>query len=299
MLVFHNHRFEPARIQVPANMKFQLHVKNTDSTADEFESVDLNREKLVTPGQTITVFLGPLSPGEYNSSATSIRIPPRACWWRNDPVAVGTDCGAGVLAPPREVRADYHLVSPYEIDLGELEIEHNCDAVFDRRPDQRQQHELHAGTWHRPDRRGGTARSNLASTVHPASPAHPADAGGDGKHVPVDRAGRGFPRYRLLLRIWPIDDARRRYATSNEVTFGPVFGKDIGRTTHREPVPHKAVGPDQTSQGLDFSYAWQSRWNLWAPMSPGDRDLRRHRTLGSTPGFPSSNFSPARLGRFA
>lgn len=64
-LVFHNHRFEPDRIQVPANVKFQLHVKNTDDTADEFESVDLNREKLVTPGQTIVVFLGPLSPGEY------------------------------------------------------------------------------------------------------------------------------------------------------------------------------------------------------------------------------------------
>ncbi len=33
--------------------------------------------------------------------------------------------------------ADYHVVSPYEIDLGEIEIEHNGDAVFDRRPDQR------------------------------------------------------------------------------------------------------------------------------------------------------------------
>jgi len=64
-LVFHNHRFEPARIEVPANTKFQLKVKNTDDTADEFESVDLNREKLVAPGQTITVFLGPLTPGEY------------------------------------------------------------------------------------------------------------------------------------------------------------------------------------------------------------------------------------------
>jgi hypothetical protein len=64
-LVFHNHRFEPDRIQVPAGAKFQLHVKNTDDTADEFESVDLNREKLVAPGQTITVFLGPLPAGEY------------------------------------------------------------------------------------------------------------------------------------------------------------------------------------------------------------------------------------------
>jgi hypothetical protein len=65
LLVFHNHRFEPARIDVPAHVKFKLLVKNTDDTADEFESTDLNREKLVTPGQTITVFLGPLDPGEY------------------------------------------------------------------------------------------------------------------------------------------------------------------------------------------------------------------------------------------
>jgi len=65
-LVFQNHRFIPDRIEVPANKKFTLHVKNTDNTADEFESNDLNREKLVTPGQTITVFLGPLSPGTYH-----------------------------------------------------------------------------------------------------------------------------------------------------------------------------------------------------------------------------------------
>jgi high-affinity iron transporter len=65
ILIFHNHRFEPERIEVPANVKFQLQVKNTDDTADEFESTDLNREKLVKPGQTITVFLGPLPAGEY------------------------------------------------------------------------------------------------------------------------------------------------------------------------------------------------------------------------------------------
>ena len=65
VLVFHNHRFEPARIEVPAHQKFKLQVKNTDDTADEFESVELNREKLVAPGQSITVFLGPLEPGEY------------------------------------------------------------------------------------------------------------------------------------------------------------------------------------------------------------------------------------------
>ena len=64
-LEFRQHRFVPDRIQVPANVKFKITVKNNDDTADEFESVDLNREKLVPPGQTITVFLGPLSPGQY------------------------------------------------------------------------------------------------------------------------------------------------------------------------------------------------------------------------------------------
>jgi hypothetical protein len=65
IVVFHNHRFEPSRVEVPARVKFRLQVKNADDTADEFESTELNREKLVAPGQTITVFLGPLDPGEY------------------------------------------------------------------------------------------------------------------------------------------------------------------------------------------------------------------------------------------
>jgi high-affinity iron transporter len=65
-LSFHNHRFMPDRLAVPAHVKFKILVTNTDDTADEFESTDLNREKLVAPGHTITVFLGPLSPGTYH-----------------------------------------------------------------------------------------------------------------------------------------------------------------------------------------------------------------------------------------
>jgi high-affinity iron transporter len=65
-LEFRQHRFVPDRIEVPAHQKFQLKVKNTDDSADEFESAELNREKLVAPGQTITLFLGPLDPGEYH-----------------------------------------------------------------------------------------------------------------------------------------------------------------------------------------------------------------------------------------
>ncbi len=65
LLVFQNHRFVPSTVNVPAGQKFKLHVMNSDNTADEFESTDLNREILVLPGQTITVFLGPLDPGTY------------------------------------------------------------------------------------------------------------------------------------------------------------------------------------------------------------------------------------------
>ncbi len=64
-LQFKQHRFIPDHLTVPANQKFKVMVTNNDDTADEFESVDLNREKLVPPGQTIAVFLGPLSPGQY------------------------------------------------------------------------------------------------------------------------------------------------------------------------------------------------------------------------------------------
>jgi high-affinity iron transporter len=65
ILVFREHRFVPDRIVVPAHVKFRLLVRNSDDTADEFESTDLNREKLVPAGQTVTVFLDPLDPGEY------------------------------------------------------------------------------------------------------------------------------------------------------------------------------------------------------------------------------------------
>lgn len=65
VLIFQNHHFTPDKIIVPANQRFKLLVKNEDDTADEFESTDLNREKLDPPGQTITVFLGPLAPGAY------------------------------------------------------------------------------------------------------------------------------------------------------------------------------------------------------------------------------------------
>jgi hypothetical protein len=64
-LTVRNHKFEPAELQVPANTKMKLVIKNADTTPEEFESVELRREKVVPGGQEIIVYVGPLAPGTY------------------------------------------------------------------------------------------------------------------------------------------------------------------------------------------------------------------------------------------
>jgi len=65
VLTIKNHRYEPTTLKAPANIKFKLRVINKDSTPSEFESSDFNREKIVLPGSTITVLIGPLDKGTY------------------------------------------------------------------------------------------------------------------------------------------------------------------------------------------------------------------------------------------
>jgi high-affinity iron transporter len=64
-LTFKQHRFYPDHISVPAGERFKLIIQNADDSADEFESADLNREKLVAAGGHATLFLGPLNAGTY------------------------------------------------------------------------------------------------------------------------------------------------------------------------------------------------------------------------------------------
>ena len=64
-LVIRNHRFVPTELVVPANTKIKLIVVNEDPTPEEFESHELNREKVVTGKATIPVYVGPLKPGRY------------------------------------------------------------------------------------------------------------------------------------------------------------------------------------------------------------------------------------------
>jgi hypothetical protein len=58
-------RFDPAELIVPANTAFKIRVTNGDPEAIEFESFELHRERVVKPGETITVFMPSLSPGTY------------------------------------------------------------------------------------------------------------------------------------------------------------------------------------------------------------------------------------------
>ena len=60
-----DHKFIPAELVVPARKKIKLRIENLDRTPEEFESYDLNREKVVSGGRKIIVFIGPLKPGTY------------------------------------------------------------------------------------------------------------------------------------------------------------------------------------------------------------------------------------------
>ncbi len=65
-LRFRDGHFEPATLTISANAPVKLRVKNTAANPIEFESFELNRERVVPPGQVITVFLPALSPGTYH-----------------------------------------------------------------------------------------------------------------------------------------------------------------------------------------------------------------------------------------
>ncbi|MFA6985327.1 MAG: cupredoxin domain-containing protein [Arenimonas sp.] len=64
-LTLRNHRFVPAQLVIPANTKVKILVVNDDPTPEEFESHELNREKIVTGKGRITVYVGPLKAGKY------------------------------------------------------------------------------------------------------------------------------------------------------------------------------------------------------------------------------------------
>lgn len=64
-LVIKDHKFTPEELKVPAGKKIKLLVDNQDATIEEFDSHDLNREKVIPPKSKGVVYIGPLTPGKY------------------------------------------------------------------------------------------------------------------------------------------------------------------------------------------------------------------------------------------
>jgi plastocyanin len=66
IITLKDHQFSPQELTIPAGQKVKLIVKNTDNVPAEFESGELNREKVVGANSEITVYVGPLVAGRYN-----------------------------------------------------------------------------------------------------------------------------------------------------------------------------------------------------------------------------------------
>ncbi len=64
-LLIRNHRFDPETLHVPAGKRIRLVVRNLDATPEEFESYELNREKVIPANASILIYIGPLGPGTY------------------------------------------------------------------------------------------------------------------------------------------------------------------------------------------------------------------------------------------
>ncbi len=60
-----NHLFIPSEILIPENTKVKLIINNLDDTDEEFESYELNREKVIIGKRKGIIFIGPLPAGEY------------------------------------------------------------------------------------------------------------------------------------------------------------------------------------------------------------------------------------------
>lgn len=64
-LTIRNQKFEPSTLHVKSGVKIKLTVTNATGKAAEFESAELNREKVIPAGSSGVIYVGPLAPGSY------------------------------------------------------------------------------------------------------------------------------------------------------------------------------------------------------------------------------------------
>ena len=64
-IIIKDHKFQPTELTIPADTKVKLIVSNQDATPEEFESHELNREKVIPANSQAKIFVGPLEAGIY------------------------------------------------------------------------------------------------------------------------------------------------------------------------------------------------------------------------------------------
>lgn len=65
-LVIRDGRFHPETINVPAGQRLKIEIDNQGPGAEEFESIPLRKEKVLSPGARSFVVIAPLKPGTYS-----------------------------------------------------------------------------------------------------------------------------------------------------------------------------------------------------------------------------------------
>jgi hypothetical protein len=65
LLVMKDGRLFPETIEVPANTKWRLEIRNEGPGATEFESLELRKETVLAPGVTRKLVFHPMKPGSY------------------------------------------------------------------------------------------------------------------------------------------------------------------------------------------------------------------------------------------
>jgi hypothetical protein len=169
-----------------------------------------------------------------------------------------------LLLAPLVAKADFHIRNPNEIDQGELELEHNGSTTFDRDRDKAGQNSYTA-----------EIGAGMNSWWHPELEL---DIERDDQNAPTKVSGFTWENTFLLTEPgegWVDLGFYAEYSHSSirgvadDILFGPLLQKDIGRTTHTLNLfLTKQLGGGQDDHNLDFSYAWQSRWNIYRPLSP-------------------------------
>ena len=64
-LTLKNHIFTPSVLELPRDQRVKIIIQNQDDNAEEFDSADLDREKVIPANSTGFVYVGPLQTGTY------------------------------------------------------------------------------------------------------------------------------------------------------------------------------------------------------------------------------------------